>query len=164
MKLKNVDKFHRKKYMIPILIRQTINGNEIIHGSRAVNRQLQSQHLRVHTRDFDVFSNNPKKSARDTERFLDKRFGFNAFEVKKGKHPGTYKVKARATGETYMDATRPEKKIPFRIINGKKYATLQYHKEHAKATLKAGTATHRKHKDIDMINRIKINKRQNIQW
>ncbi len=164
MKLKNADRFHRLKQTIPNLIRQTIDNSEIIHGGRAVNKQLQSQHLRTQTRDFDVFSKNPKKSAQDTERYLDKRFGFNAFEVKKGEHPGTYKVRARANTQTYADFTKPTQKIPFRIINGKRYATLNYHQRHAKETIKGGLATHRVGKDRDQINRIKLNKQQNLQW
>ncbi len=165
MKLKNVDKFHRLKSMIPNWVRQTVDGSEIIHGSRAVNKQLQSQHLRVPTRDYDVFSKNPRMSAYATEGYLDKQMGFDAFEVQQSKkHKGTYKVRARANAETYADFTKPTKKIPFKVINGKRYATLKYQKKHARETLKAGTATHRKGKDEDMINRIKLNKMQNLQW
>ncbi len=165
MKLKNVDKFHRLKNTIPNLIRQTIDGSEIIHGSRAVNKQLQSQHIRTQTKDFDVFSKNPRKSAYATENYLDKQMGFDAFEVKKSEvHLGTYKVRARANSETYADFTKPTQKIPYKIINGKKYATLAYHQKHAQKTIKEGTATHRAGKDRDQINRIKINRRQNIQW
>ncbi len=163
--LKKTDRFHRLKENIPVWIRQTIDDSEIIHGGRAVNKQLQSQHLRTQTRDFDVFSKNPKKSAQDTERYLDKKMGFDAFETKQSEeHKNTFKVRARANTETYADFTKPDKKIPYKIINGKRYATLPYHQKHAQQTIKAGTATHRVGKDRDQINRIKINRRQNIQW
>lgn len=162
--LQRIDRFHRLKQMIPIWVRHTIDNSETIHGSRALNQQVRSPHLRTRTRDYDVYSNHPRRSARQTERYLDKQFGHNAFEVKRGKNPGTYKVKSRATGETYADYTRAQKKVPFRVIDGKRYATLAYHQKHAQQTLRSGTATHRKQKDIDMINRIKLSGQQNLSW
>ncbi len=164
MNIKNVDKFHRLKNQISRMIRSTIDNSETIHGGRAINQQIGSPHLRTKTTDYDVYSYKPQKSAYDTEKHLDKQFGHDAFEVQRGKNPGTYKVKSRATGRTYADFTQQEKKIPYKVINGKRYATLEYHKKHAQQTLKAGTATHRKQQDIDMINRIKLSRRQNIRW
>lgn len=164
LKLKNIDKFHRLKQMIPQLIRNTIDNSEVIHGARAINQQIRSPHLRTQTRDYDIYSEHPQQSARDTEAYLDQQFGFDAFEVQKGKHPGTYKVRARANSKTYADFTRPEKKILSRVINGKRYSTLGYHIKHAQETIRKGTATHRQGADQDIINRIKLSRRQNIQW
>ena len=163
--LKNRDTYHRRKQNIPSWVRQTIDGKEIIHGARSLNAQFQSQHLRQPTRDFDVFSEHPKKSARDTEQFLDKRMNFNAFETRKSKiHPSTFKVRSRVTGNTVADFTKPKKKVDFKIINGKRYSTLNYMEQHTKKTLREGTATHRLHKDKDALARIKLQRRQNLQW
>ena len=162
---KNVDRFHRLKHLIPDLIRNTINGGEVIHGARAINQQIRSPHLRVQTRDYDVYSEHPQQSARDTEVYLDKKFGFNAFEVQRSKkHKQTYKVRARANTETYADFTKPEKKILSKTINGKRYATLGYQLRHAQETIKKGTATHRQGADQDIINRIKLSQSQHLSW
>ncbi len=164
MDLKNVNTFHKLKHLIPQLVRETIDNKEIIHGARAINIQVASQHLKTQTRDFDVYSQHPQQSAIQTEKHLDKQFGHDAFETKKGINPGTYKVKARATGKTYVDYTKSTQKIPSRKILGKRYATLEHQQQHAQRTLKAGTATHRKQQDIDIVNRIKINKQRGLKW
>ena len=165
MSLKNVDNFHRMKHLIGGWVRKTIQGpNEVIHGARSVNAQVGSQHLKTQTRDYDVFSNKPRQSALQTERFIDKRMGFNAMQTKKGKSQGTYRVKSIATGKTYADYTKPQKKVPSVVINGKRYSTLDYEKAHAQQVIKNQSATHRLQQDIDKLNRIKLNKRQNIKW
>lgn len=164
MRLKQVDRFHRLKELIPQMIKRTIDKSETVHGGRAINQQIGSPHLRTQTRDYDVYSYKPRRSAADTEKYLDEKFGYDAFDVQKGKRPGVFKVKSKATGETYVDFVQQEKKIPYKLINGIRYATLDYHKKHAQKTLREGTATHRKQMDIDMINRIKLSKQQNLRW
>ena len=164
LSLKKVDRFHRLKHLIPKLVRQTIHNNEIIHGGRAMNIQMGSPHLRIPTKDFDVYSYKPQESAHDTEEYLDKKFGFDAFETKKGVSPNTYRVRSLATTESVADFTQQKQKIPYKKILGKKYVTLKHIKQHTQKTIRARKATHRIGKDKDMLARIKLNEQQNISW
>lgn len=153
--LKNVERFHLMKNQIPNIILSRTDQHETIHGQQAVNAQI-SPHLHKQTTDYDIFTKTPKKDARETERALDKRFGFNAFKVEEGKHAGTWKVKSTVNGETYADYTKPEKKIQKTNKFGKNYASLDYFKKHIRKTLKDPEAKFRHPKDKDTLNRIKI--------
>lgn len=151
--LKQTERFHKNKEVIRKVILNRVDNNEIIHGQSAVNKQI-PKHLHRTTTDYDIFSTTPKKDAREAERALDRRFGFNAFETIPGQHKGTYKVKSRVDGETYADYTKPEKTIPSKKIGGKRYATLGYFKRHITKTLKDPEASFRHIKDRDTLNRI----------
>lgn len=153
--LKKVRMFHENKKHISKIVLKKVNRDEIIYGARAHNKQLPKK-LRVQTEDYDIFTNNPKKEAKELERALDKKFNGNYFEVKAAIHPGTYKVKSRINGVGYADYTKPTEKIPFRKIGGKKYIKLSYVKKHIKKTLKDPTASFRHDKDRDTLNRIKL--------
>ena len=143
------------KRQIPSIILSRTQKHEIIHGQQAVNAQI-SHHLHKQTTDYDIFTRTPKKDARETERALDKRFGFDAFKVEEGKHSGTWKVKSKVNGETYADYTKPEKKIKTSNKFGKTYASLDYFKKHIKKTLRDPEAKFRHPKDKDTYNRIRI--------
>jgi len=159
--LKYTEKFHRGKERIPGVVLSRTDKHEIIHGERAISKRLPS-HLRRPTTDYDIYSGTPKKDARETERALDKKFGFNAFRTEEGQHEGTYKVKSNVNGETYADYTKPEKKIPSSLIAGKRYATLGYFKKHIRKTLKDKEAAFRHEKDRDALNRIRIHERKKV--
>lgn len=153
--LEQTEKFHKNKKIIKRVILSHTQRHEVIHGQKAVNKQL-PKHLHRDTRDYDIFSRSPKRDAKETEKALDKRFGFNAFKTVRGVHKGTYKVKSRVDGETYADYTRPERKIPRKRIDGKNYATLNYFKGHILRTLKDKDSKFRHEKDKDTLNRIRI--------
>jgi len=153
--LKQVNKYHKKKKYVPKIIHRATGKHEIIYGARALNKQLPS-HLDVATDDYDIFSPTPKVDANQTEKKLDKFMGFNAFKVEPAQHEGTYKVKSNVTGKGVADYTKPENKIPFRIIDKKKYIKLDYVKEHIGKTLKDPEAKYRWEKDRDALNRIRI--------
>lgn len=153
--LKKVDSFYRKKKKIPNVIMGVTDSHEIIYGARALNKQLPS-HLDKPTQDFDIFSPYPKKDAMQTEKALDKEFDGDYFYVEPAKHEGTWKVKAHINKEGYADYTKPEGKVPHRVIGGKKYVKLDYVKQHIRKTLKDKEAKYRWDKDRDSLNRIMV--------
>ena len=153
--LKQVNRFYKKKKEIPEIVLSKTGNKEIIYGARAINKQV-PMHLRKKTDDYDIFSKTPKKDALETERALDKKFGGNYFETKPAIHPGTYKVISRIDKVGYADYTIPDKKIPFKVINKKKYVDMEYVKKHIKQTLKDPEAKFRHAKDTDALNRIKL--------
>ena len=153
--LKEVEHFHKHKKCIPKVVLSVTEVHEIIYGARALNKQLPS-YLDKHTEDYDIFSPTPKKDAMQTEKKLDKHFGGDYFYVEPAKHEGTWKVKSKINKQGYADYTKPDKKIPFRKIGGKKYVRLDYVKQHIKKTLKDKEAKYRHDKDRDALNRIKV--------
>ena len=153
--LKQVEHFHRRKKKIPNIVLSVTDKNEIIYGARALNKQLPS-YLNKPTEDYDIFSPTPKKDAMQTEKALDNHFGGDYFYVEPAKHEGTWKVKSKINKEGYVDYTKPENKIPFRMIGGKKYVKLDYVKAHIKKTLKDKEAKYRHDKDRDALNRIRV--------
>lgn len=153
--LKQTEIYYRKKPGINKVVLSKINNQEIIHGNYAINKQV-APFLRVQTKDIDVYSPQAKGDAKRTEKALDKYMGFNAFLVKPAKHNGTVKIKSRITGATIADYTQPKEKIPYKKIQGFKYATLAFLKKRAKAITEDPEFEFRHDKDRDTYNRISI--------
>jgi hypothetical protein len=155
-KLKQTETYYRKKRIIPSVVMANIQQREIIYGARAINKQLPN-FLRRNTEDWDIFAQNPKKEAKEIEKALDKSFGGDYFIIEPAKHKGTWKVKDKIRKETIVDYTKPNrKKIPNRLIGGKRYVTLDYVKKHINKTLKDESAKYRWDKDKDVLNRILV--------
>lgn len=147
--------FHSKKGNIRNIILSKTGMNEIIYGASAINKQL-PKHLKVHTEDYDILTNNPRKEAREVERALDKYFGGNYFKVEPAIYGGTFRVKSLVDGKVYADYSLLEGNVPYKIINGKKYITLSYAKKQKIKTLKDPQAKFRHAKDRDTLNRIRL--------
>jgi len=157
LSVKETKRFHKKKHTIGRIIVKRTDDRETHYGARALNIRF-PKYLDRHTRDFDIFTPVPKKDARETERALDRSFGGDFFYVKPAKHPGTMKVKAHATGETYADYTKTPKNLPREKIHGIYYPTLPHIKSTLRKTLrdKSPEAKQRHAKDQDALNRIHI--------
>lgn len=131
----------------------------VIYGARAINRQLPS-YLNKQTDDWDIFSNTPKQDAIEIEKRLDKDYGGDYFEVKKGQYKNTWKVKNKVTGKTAVDYTYPDKKVPSVNISGNKYAKIGWIKNKIKQTLKNPQNKFRFDKDKEALQRIKLYERE----
>lgn len=153
--LEKVERFHRLKERIEEIVRRTIKKDEIIHGERAVEVRV-PPYLRRHTRDYDVFSETPKKDAEEAEQELDEEFRGDFFEVIPAEHPGTFKVKSKIDGRTYADFSEKEENVPIESIQGNNYATLEFVKKKLRRILKDKTKEFRHKKDQDTLNRIRI--------
>ena len=153
--LKKAEVFYKKKKQIPKVIYQKVDPREIIYGARALNKRFPS-FLDKHTEDYDIFSTKPLKDAKEAERALDRAFGGNFFAVKRALHPGTYKVVSLIDKQGYADYTKPDKRIPYDVIDGKKYVKLDYVKKTIKQTLSDPESKYRWKKDRDALNRIMI--------
>ena len=154
-KLKTTNVFYTKKKEIRKIILSDVDNNEIIYGQSAINKQLPRK-LRVYTEDYDIFSTNPRQEARQVERALDKYFGGNYFKVKPAIHKGTFRVVSLIDGKVYADYTKLRSPVPYRIINGKKYITLDYAKKDKLKILRNPKAKYRHKKDRDALNRIRL--------
>ena len=155
LSLRETNIFHKKKKNIMKTILGTLDSDETIYGARALNVRLPS-HLDRHTKDADIFTTTPHKEAREAEQALDTMMGFDAFYVTTAEHPGTVKVKAHATDETYVDYTRTPKGLRREKIGNFYYPTIGVIKTSLKKTLSDPTASHRHPKDQDALNRINI--------
>lgn len=139
-----------------LVIRQVVldmaqEKKQIIHGARALNQQLPSN-LRRKTRDYDVLTDNPKKSAREIVRTLTRRLG-NNFKVIRGKHQGTFKVQHK--GKTIVDYTQKKGKVPSKKILGVSYKEIKTIKRGTQKLVKKKGAEFRREKDTDTLSRIK---------
>ena len=150
--------FHKQKHRIKPTIKSTIGKKEIIYGETALNHYF-PKWLDRPTQDVDVYSKTPRKDARQAERKLDHVFGGDHFYVKPALHKGTYKVVAHANQEGYADFTKPEQKIPHKVVGGKNVVALSFVKERIKKTLADPESKYRHSKDRDALNRIRIYER-----
>jgi len=151
------ERWKRNKGVVNRVIRTKLSKTKrIIHGSRASNAQLPSK-LKVATRDWDVISLTPKKSASQMEKALDKKFGGDFFDVKKGATVKlkVYKVISNLTGKSHVDYSLPDRIIPTIGIRGKRFATLKDQFERAKINVKNPEKAFRKERDKNLIRRVK---------
>lgn len=139
-----------------LVIRQVVldmaqEKKQVIHGGRALNQQLPSN-LRRKTKDYDVLTDNPRKSAREIVRTLKRRLGDN-FKVVKGKHVGTFKV--QRGDETIVDYTQKKGRVPSKKILGVNYKEIKTIKRGTQKLVKKKGTEFRREKDIDTLSRIK---------
>jgi len=151
--LKQTEKYHRKRKVIPSIIVSAIDDHEVVYGARAINKRL-PKHLQSDTHDYDIYTPFPKKDAREVEKELDKHFNGDFFFVERANHPGTFRVRSHADGKTHADYTKLEGEIPFDKIDGIKYEKLNNIKGKIKKTLDNPMAYYRHQKDRDALNRI----------
>ena len=139
-----------------LVIRQTIldlaqKKGQILHGTRALNEQIPT-YLKRKTEDYDVFTKNPKKSARELVDTLKRRLG-NDFEIVQGKHKGTFKVKRG--DETIVDYSQRKGPIKTKTILGIKYKDIGTIKRGTQRLVKKPETEFRREKDISTLQRIK---------
>ena len=158
----------RKNYLmdegrIPGEIKKQVRENKsIIYGAQSIKRQLPGYLFRD-TKDYDIFSRNPKKSARQIEKKLDKSFGGDYFFVKPAMHPGTMKVKSvgldlrknTKDDEDVADFTKTPRQRPRTIIiDDIKYTKLSESIKDKRRSLADKESAFRHKKDRWDLNRI----------
>lgn len=160
--LRKTKVFHKKKKHLPKWIMHRVDDHEIIYGARALNIRFPN-FLDEPTTDIDVYTKTPHKDAKETEQYLDKRFGGDYFSVEQAVHPNTYRVRSNINDKVYADYTKPDRKVRYQKIKGHKYATLGFIKQHIKRTLRDPEASFRWKKDQDAYNRIMLFEKYNHQ-
>ena len=146
-----------KQDIVNAILNKAQKERQIIHGARAVNIQL-PPHLRRKTKDYDVYTKNPEKHAKELANELNKKFK-NGFKVVKGKHKGTFKVKKN--DETIVDYTQVTKHP--KTINqlGVRYARTDYAKRKLRKLIRDETKAFRREKDIETLEKLK---RGELRW
>jgi len=139
-----------------LVIRQVVldmaqKRDQIVHGTRALNQQIPT-HLKRKTKDYDILTDNPRKSARELVKTLRRRLG-NKFKVVKGRNKGTFKVKRE--DKTVADYTQMRGKVKSKRILGIKYKDLGTIKRGTQKLVKKKGAEFRRGKDFDTLRRIK---------
>jgi hypothetical protein len=160
VKPKDTETYYKKKKGIHPTILSVTEPHEVIHGERAVQKQI-PKYLHRHTNDVDILTPTPYADAMEAEQALDKKMGRDLFYIDKGMHPGTWRVKSRTNDESVADYTKPTDDMPpHKKINGHNYVTLSYIQKHNKNVLIDPSSRFRHKKDQDTLNRIKIARRK----
>ena len=142
-----------KKLVEQVILARAAEKGDVIYGARAINAQLPATYEK-HTEDYDIYTKYPSKSAKETAKELNSRFGGKLFYAKKAEHKGTYKVKSKFGKETVADYTKLEKEIPTVNKMGVKYADIDYLKSRVKKQLRIKENKFRRPKDKSSLQRI----------
>ena len=150
-----------------IVLTEVRKKKQIIHGARAMNKQLPLGFQRP-TQDYDIFTKKPKQTAHRIQSILDREVagGQDEFYSKPALHPGTHRVahvgqdmkKDTEDDVVVADYTEMPTAMPTLNINGLRYETLAHIKEHRKQTLKDPEAEFRHEKDREDLKRIELSK------
>ncbi len=144
-----------------IILKQIRENKSILYGARSIQRQSD---VARDTQDYDVLSKNPKKSAKQLQKRLDKMMGFNYFYDKPAMHKGTFKVKTigvdmiKDTKDDQDVADFTKMPIPKPAFYQDKNLKIRALKEEMKAkqnSLSDPLMEFRHKKDQDDLNRIK---------
>ena len=154
--------YYNKDFAKQLIIQDAIEDGHIIYGANAINAQVTPQ-FQKHTEDIDIKVKNPKKEAKQMEKKLDKAYGGNFFSTKKARYKDTYKVKSNVTGNTVVDYTKQRKKVQVKQILGTKYEDLDSIKKSINKTLRDESSAFRHDKDMEALQRIKLNEAQ-LDW
>ena len=138
-------------------------NNKMVYGVRSINAQ--SNIMTRPTKDWDVYSNTPKKSSNKLQKKLDKFVGGNYFYNKPAMHKGTWKVKTIGDDlkkdtfddEEIADFSLPDKNYKSKTINGIKFRILKEEIKAKKRSLADKEMKFRHEKDRNDLNRIKAN-------
>jgi hypothetical protein len=72
---------NQERILPPEVIRSVKRHRDVLHGGRSLNMLLPKQYHRP-TKDFDIYSKQPKQRADDIENYIDKRCGCDMAYVK----------------------------------------------------------------------------------
>jgi len=144
-----------------IVIAQARKNNSIIFGGQAIRKHI--GFFGRPTDDFDVLSNNPKRSARQLERKLDRTAQEDIYYIKPAIHPGTTKVmhkgvdRRKGTRDDFgiADYSKPRRGIRSKRIDGVRYVHLSETIKDKRKAIANPMFAFRKEKDQEDIRRIK---------
>jgi hypothetical protein len=133
----------------------------IIYGARSL--QAQNHLFGRDTQDWDIFSDTPKKCARELKNLLNERTKSNYYYKKPAKHKGTWKIKGKGhdgikdteDDESIADFSKREKKTPHVVKNGVRYRHLSEEVKAKKKSIADPEFKFRHEKDKDDLNRVK---------
>lgn len=141
---------------------QARKNHEVLRGARAMNRQLSAGFLERGTEDYDLFSKNPKMSALELERELDRKAGGDFYYIKPAVHKGTWKVidkgndlKSSHDDFAIVDYTKEPKGTRIVTIDGMKHSHISQRIKDAKKNLADPFAVDRHSKARGDLERIK---------
>lgn len=137
--------------------KQVRQNQSTIYGGRAMNESLPI-HLRTITTDYDIFSSNPRRSARQLERKLDRQAGGDCFVVRQAQHRGTWKVVRKNDNKGIADFTKPKERFGSIRNDGVSYTDLDYEEKKRKQMLRDKKAKYRHDKARDDLTRIRLAK------
>jgi len=123
---------------------------QILHGARAYNLQSPT-YLKKKTSDYDILTNQPKKSAEELAKILRRRLG-KEVKVSKGSHKGTYRVKVN--GRVIADYTQIKNIPKTKRVWGTEVKSLKSIKRSTQRIIKKPSAEYRKEKDLNTLDRI----------
>lgn len=150
--------FDRKK----VILKQVKKNKSIVYGATAIKKHI--GFLARDTQDVDVIAKNPKKSAKQLEKSLDKMAAGDFYYVKPAMHPGTFKVKHKGMDKRMntdddieiADFTKPSRKVKTKMFGGIKYVALPEIIKDKRKSLADKEYAFRHEKDMDDLQRIKL--------
>ena len=148
-----------------IIKKQVKKDNNIIYGGQAMKAHM-GEFARP-TQDYDIFSQQPKRSADKLQKKLDKAVEADLYYDKPAIHPGTHKVywkgpdKRKNTEDDIhlVDFSKPERKHRTVIIDGIRYVHLNETAKDKRKALRDKQYQFRWKKDREDLNRIKTYRR-----
>ena len=153
-----------KKRINKEILKTTREQQWIVHGARALNKQLPKKLYRK-TDDWDFFSDTPKKSSILLEREIENEIGMDAYKQDQLPIAGgvgtVYRVISKETGEEIADFMKtPNHPNLYTTISGIRWETLEHAKLAYRRILSNPACIERWDKARRDLNRIEIFERK----
>jgi Mor family transcriptional regulator len=143
----------------PVILGQTKKRRNIVHGGKAIMKQLPAAFQRP-TRDYDLWSRNSKRDAFELQALLDKKTGGDNFYDSSiplaGSNETVYRVVSRIDGKEVADFMKMPGKTKglYKVIGGIRYETLEHAKQQYRLILNNPQLRHRHSKSARDLERI----------
>ena len=149
-----------------VLLGQTKKEGNLVYGGQSLRAQMGA--IARKTRDYDIFSKQPSRSANVTRKNFDRVHGRKDFFVKQGRYKNTKKVmwkgvdgrKNTRDDVGMVDYTKQTRQIPYKRIRGVKYSTLTHETKTRHQILREKQFKFRHDKDLEDMERMKFYERR----
>ena len=149
-----------------IILGHTKKNKNTIYGARSIQKQIGQLKARP-TQDWDIYSRQPNKHAKQMTSKFNRMSNSNAFYNKPAMHPGTFKVNhvgndgIRNTKDDIglVDYTKPPQGIKIKTIGGVQYSSLANSIKDKKSSLSQQEFAFRHKKDKDDLDRIRLHQK-----
>jgi hypothetical protein len=137
-----------------IILNQVKQDKNTIYGARSIIKQTPAPYFRRTTKDWDIFSITPKKSATKLHNKLERIEPGDQAMILPAKHPGTHHVYYNK--KAVADFTKQPKTLRFISIDDIRYSRLEDEAKRKNRALKYKKYAFRYGKDLNDLSIIQI--------
>lgn len=139
------------------VIKKHLTKEDVVYGSHALNAQLPKR-LRREPHDIDIYTPMPKKKADRLVAALNKKFRRQEFYTERTERKGHVRIISKTGDLHHADISKRHAPAKTVIKGGVRYEHIGGIEHRAKKMVRLKSLKHRRKKDLDTLERIRLAK------